>query len=198
MLGFAALGRTALGQAPPVQNPIVLGATGTFTLTGNAVTFDRTAPAAVGAFTLTGQPTLRLFSMPHAVGAFTLSGQAANLEHGYRLVASASILDTQEQPMFQALGVLAIGQSGTATAQATTFLFTGINAFFEREVSFQANVGTFTLTGNAAALTFQGYPDKIRAFPRVAFGMRAGTRGGDAIVAKPRVGTNPRARAFGG
>ena len=173
MLGFAPLGRLAFGQLPELINPVVLGEAGAFSLTGNDVTFDRSAPAAVGTFTITGQPTLRLFGMPAAVGAFTFSGQAANLEHGYRLVASPTVVDTQEQPLFQALGVLAIGQSGSEIAQATTFVLTGVNTTGERGVGVAASAGIFTLTGISATLTFgQGYPTNIRIFPRVGRGIR--------------------------
>lgn len=196
MLGFAALGRFAIGQTSTVI-PTVLGEVGAFTLTGFDALSQQTRKADVGTFTLTGQAASRLITARAAVGAFTFSGNAAGLERGYVLVASPTVITPIDQPLFQALGRFALGQSGSVEQQATTFLFGGNDVLFERVASFGANPGAFVWTGFDVELLKQGYPNTIRIFPRVAFGVRAGTRGGGPQV-RPSVGATVRARAFGG
>lgn len=196
MLGFQALGRYALGETSVVV-PIVLAETGAFSLTGNPVHFHLTRKAGTGAFTLTGQPTLRQITFRPAAGSFVLTGVSAGLRRGYRLVASPTVQTYGSHFLFAPLGRFALGGAVTGADQATTFIFTGNNANMNRAAHLDAGTGVFTWTGIDATIIVQGYPTKIRAFPRVAFGMRAGSRGGGP-VGRPSIGTSVRARAFGG
>ena len=183
MLGFAALGELSLGEASDLSGEVA--GPGTFALNGQDTLRTLSIEAGTGALTLTGQTTGRALSIEAGVGAYAITGRTVSLERGYRLIASPTVLDTQEQPLFQALGVLAVGQSGSATPQATTFLFTGISAFFERDVDVFAGTGVFTLTGVDAGLVFQGYPTNIRIFPRVGRGIRSFPTGRTAASTGP-------------
>ena len=196
MLGFAAIGRYAIGQTTTVI-PTVLGDVGAFVLDGQPALFQQTRKADVGTFTLTGQAASRIITARADVGAFTLSGQATSLETGYRLDASPTVTTVGYHVLFAALGQLPLGGAVVGGEQATTFVLSGNDAGFDRVASFGAGVGTFTLTGFDVDLLKQGYPNLIRIFPRVAFGMRGGTRGGGPQV-RPSVGATVRARAFGG
>jgi hypothetical protein len=197
MIGSGALGQFALGEGPSTAAAVAAG-TGAFTLTGRATLRQLSIQAGAASFALTGQDTRRTLSIRAGAGAITLTGRAVSLERGYRLAVQPTLQTYGRHSLFAALGELPLGGATTGTEQATTFLFTGNNVGFERAASFQAETGVFTFTGSSVAFIVQGYPSKIRAFPRVAFGMRAGARGSDPIVAKPSIGTSPRARAFGG
>jgi len=195
LLGFHPLGDVALGEIE-IGDAVVIGETGAFVLTGQDALWQRTGVAETGAFTLTGQPALFSLSMAAGTGAFTLAGQDGGLLKGFVLQAEPTINTFAEHPLFSPLGALAFGES-KANDQTTTFVLTGSNADGAKSIGFAVDAGAFVLTGQDVTLTFQGYPNKIRVFPHVALPLRGGHRGGGP-TGRVTIGTNPRARAFGG
>ena len=188
MLGFAALGRLALGEA--LRKLEVGGAVGeftlagqdvsfrrtssevgTFTLSGQNVTFGRKIVVAAGSFTVSGQATTGDRSFRAAVGAFTWSGQAAAPERGYRLVASPTVTTQGSHVLFAPLGHIALGGAVVGTTSATTFAFTGANSTGFRAARVDAASGAFVFTGQSATLVAAVKPTNIRLFPRVGRGV---------------------------
>ena len=153
---FGAYGQLAYGQKgnPYFANSMTADV-GAFTLTGQAVTFRRglMLPAETGTFTLTGQDVTfdRDRILLAATGAFTLSGQDLSLRAARILYASHL---PQTNAFYSWLGFGAYGQNAYGgsqfvddTASATTFVLTGNSVGLRRGISFAADVGTFTLTG---------------------------------------------------
>ena len=153
---FGAYGQFAYGQKgnPYFANSLTADV-GTFTLTGQAVTFQRDLmlPADAGAFALTGQDVTldRDRRLLAAAGSFTLSGQDLTLRAARILYASHL---PQTNAVYSWVGFGAYGQDaygGTTfvddTASATTFVLTGNGVGLRRGISFAAEAGTFTLTG---------------------------------------------------
>jgi hypothetical protein len=171
MLGHAALGELALGETTAVV-PSVVGERGAFVLSGQSALVHRTGVSAAGAFTLTGQSAGNTVETRPATAVFTLSG-SAGLHRGLVLVAKPNVIRSIDQPLFAPLGTLALGQSGDASEQATTFLLRGNNATLRRIVYLRADAGAFDLAGQSVEISRQGYPPNIRIFPRVGRGVRA-------------------------
>lgn len=194
MLGFHALGKIAIGELS-TESAVVLES-GAFVLDGQPALFNQVRVAAVGSFTLSGQAASRVISMRAGAGAFVDTGIAAGLHHGRILVASQTITTTVSHFLFAPLGQFSLG-GGALNSQATTFVLTGDNINLNVDNPLTAASGTFILTFIDGALIAAVRPSIIRIFPRVAFGMRAGGRGG-GMVAKASAGRSVRARAFGG
>jgi len=124
-------------------------ATGTFTLTGNAVGLlaARKITVALGTFTLTGQAVglFKGYKATVAVGTFTLTGQAVNLLATRTVpVASGSFTLTG-----QAINLL---KGRTATVAAGSFTLTGYSVNLLAGRTIAAAKGTFTLSGQAVIL----------------------------------------------
>ena len=78
MLGFAQLGKSAIGQLPgsTAKAYSLIAAQGSFSLTGQATTdlAARKLTAAQGSFTLTGNTVNPALLVPAAQGSFSLTG----------------------------------------------------------------------------------------------------------------------------
>lgn len=180
MLGFQALGRSALGQLPdsPVSKFILIG-DGSFSLTGNSASLvaARTASGAAGTFTLTGSAAVPRFARAtvSSSGSFSLSGQTARLVATRHLTcANSTSVVSQSQFGFYPLGGIALGQGidtstsnltfsltghgiHTPTARRITvglgvFLLSGQSIIADRFLGIRGGFGSYAMTGNSAGL----------------------------------------------
>jgi Concanavalin A-like lectin/glucanases superfamily len=139
-------------------------AEGSFTLTGEAVTFQIQDAAAQGAFTLTGEAAPLLIADAAAEGSFTLTGEAALFEQflaaaegPFALTGEAAtltwVLPGAAQGSFTLMGEAAPLQVGLAAAEGP-FTLTGEAALDEQFLG--AAVGSFTLTGEPVNFILPG------------------------------------------
>lgn len=156
MLGFGALGQSALGQYPDDATAYALAVdVGAFTFSGVAagLTAARYLAADAGTFTLTGNDANVVVTIRRATfetGAFTLTGNVAGLAATRTLTASNLPDGESTQFGFAALGDVALGQS--ASDAVLTFGVSGQDARLARARAIVAEVGTFTLGGQSADL----------------------------------------------
>lgn len=180
-----------------VSGSNLTGEVGSFVLTGQDSSFGVGMPAGEGSFSLTGQDSRRTLSLAGTVGAFALTGIATTLRRGHLLYAYNTVAAPTGHVLFAPLGALSLGGSQASLVAGETFAFTGQDIAFGVDASFSAGAGAFVFTFPTTSLSATVYPSKIRAFPRVARGMRGSSRGG-GMTARPTVGRTVRARAFGG
>lgn len=138
MLGFAPLGMLALGQPPAGTTFQLIGAVGSFILTGMAASFNVSLVPASGAYSLIGIATPFTVSAPETTGAFTLTGISAVFSA--RLAAS---------PGTYSLTGNVAAFSLAAPQAAGSFAFAGIAQTML--VSTPPATGTYALTGIAIA-----------------------------------------------
>lgn len=141
---------------------IVDCATGTFTLTGNAATFNNqsTIGMGTGSFILTGQPATfdASLSVAMAAGTFALSGQTtrvdvtANLGTGTFTCAAGEVTFPNIRAILADTGTFALtGIANNWTTSLTmapgSFTLTGVAAVLGAISTIDCSVGSFTLTG---------------------------------------------------
>ena len=153
MLGFAPLGRFAIGQGRSASATLMAASAGSYTLTGQAALFSISVPLEAGAYTLTGKDAVFPVSMPAAAGSYTLSGQAAALNAAATLYVSPYPSTRSRFVGFSALGSAALGQ-GSSLSIGTTYTLRGSDATVAFGMA--ASAGSYTLTGFAARLV-EGY-----------------------------------------
>lgn len=153
MLGFAALGRFALGQGRSASATLIAASAGSYTLSGQAALFSISVPLDAGAYTLTGKDAVFPVSMPGAAGSYTLSGQAAALNAAATLYVLPYPSTRSRFVGFSALGSAALGQ-GLSLSIGTTYTLRGSDIAVAFGMS--ANAGSYTLTGSDARLV-EGY-----------------------------------------
>lgn len=215
MLGFAQLGRLALGQSAPRSAFSIIAAAGSFVLAGQDANATIVGTSEVGAFTLAGQTANGNLSMPAAVGGFTLTGQAAGSVLTISMVAASTpAVRSRSWVTFAALGSTHLGSGGPSApptfalkgqslsfglsmpAAVGAFVLTGQQARLEQGVVLGVNVGAFTIAGQDANVSFS-MPAAVGSFALtgqdVEFRIRV-----PKIRAFPRVGRNTvSARATG-
>jgi len=197
MLGHSALGRYAIGQLEYLA-PKVLAETGAFSIVGQPVSATYAMPAGAGAFALTGQSASATYSRLAGTGSFAIAGPSLALQRHLVLHVEPTVAPHPPlQPMFEALGRLALGESVPPDEWETTFRLIGGDQALKRLIPLVVGPGMFTIAGQDVILFAEGYPPKIRVFPRVALGARSRAQGGGPI-ARIAGGTSARARAFGG
>jgi hypothetical protein len=134
----------------------VTASSGTFALTGSAVTLRvaRKTPAASGTFVLTGSSaTLTLGASAHTLtassGTFALAGTSAGLRADRRTAAGSG--------SFAFTGTsAALLKAHPMTASSGTFALTGSSVTLRRALRLSAAGGSISLTGSAAALLVGG------------------------------------------
>lgn len=169
-----------------------------FSLVGAAAGLDVSLRADAGAFAAGGIDASARFIFPASVGAFTASG-ASGLKRGLVLHAEPTqAVRTANFVLFSALGGRALGEGAQETPAATTFSLEGQNNAFAIAKLLTASAASFVFTGQAAALTYAGYPPRIRVFPSVGRGARGVSRGSEPIRVFASTGHGVRRRAFGG
>lgn len=216
MLGFDALGRLALGEAPTAAATAyaVTADGGSFTLSGQEMVSAVSMPAEVGAFTVAGSAGL-VVSMPAEAGSFTITGQASVAQAVFRLRCDPFLATTATHFGAAPLGALALGQGFLVTETSISFALSGGEAVFRHTMA--AEAGSFVVTGQnmlpfegniltaqagSFALTFQQFGTSIT----LPMGTGAFTLTGQAELARrspkirrfPRVGsTTATARSRG-
>jgi hypothetical protein len=153
MLGFAALGRLALGQARAASATLIAASAGSYTLTGQAALFSISVPLGAGAFTLTGNDAVFPVSMPAAAGSYALTGQALTLAAAASIYCSPYPANRARFVGFSALGGAALGQ-GSSLSIGTTYTLRGSDIAVAFGMA--ASAGSYTLTGSDARLV-EGY-----------------------------------------
>jgi len=149
MLGFAKLGKLALGEAAENNAAAVAAGVGSFTITGQDINAAITGASEVGAFAISGQAVSLNVVMPAEVGSFTISGQSAASALTISMAASAAPAVRQRRWFgFTALGKVALGLGGRANQP--TFAITGQSISFG--VGLPASVGVFVISGQDARL----------------------------------------------
>lgn len=145
---FSLTGGTAgllFGRILPVSS-------GSFVLTGNAVTPAITMPAARGQFVLTGNATglSAQRKITAAFGPFTLTGRTVTLAKGFMLSAGFGSF-----ALSGTAAALSKSSASSMGASVATFTLTGrtTGLFVSRRIT--ANVATFALTGRPAGLSAQ-------------------------------------------
>lgn len=84
MLGHGGIVHTGLVGVPvsSVTTTVLAAATGTFTLTGEAATFQVKEPASFGSFALTGEAATFQIGEAIASGSYALTGESATFQPG--------------------------------------------------------------------------------------------------------------------
>lgn len=197
MLGQAALGQLALGEALVISRSVV-AETGVYTVTGQPTAAQYASSVGAGVFALSGSSVSTRLSMRAEPGVFSLAGQAiAPLRQLRVAVEPTPMARGGGQFGFGALGEFSLGQATSPVVATTTFVLTGHDVEFVRRAGLAAETGVYVLHGQDVGFIIQAYPPKIRIFPRVGRGMRSMTRGGGLSVDTSSSATL-RARAFGG
>lgn len=182
MLGLSAIAALPLGDARGV--PYVMSVThgtfalsmqgaaklitdiypsGTFTVSGNAVTLSAQRPFAVdaGTFTLTGQDVELDYGFGIVVdsGSYTLTGQTLVFDTGFGIVVDSGSYTLTEQDVNIHISMNALSGSFSVTGQNIpkgiseafdngTFALTGRDADFTVQRLFVINNGSYTVTGH--------------------------------------------------
>ncbi len=92
LLGFDAIGRWALGQAPSNGNAALIGASGSYSLTGVAAAFAVKLPAAAGSYAIAGVAVTFSDKLVAAAGGYSLTGVAASFKVKFATNAGAYAL----------------------------------------------------------------------------------------------------------
>lgn len=172
---------TDFGDHPTVDDPP--GGGGAFTLTADHGSFsltgqtaglkaDRKLIAEAGMFALNGQDVVFEVTVPGDVGVFVVNGQAAQLIHGYRLIADHGSFSVSGQTAgltaqrklsadhatFALSGqdaTLTYTPAGAATLQAdhATFALSGQDATLRADRKLPSDHGAFSVSGQAAGLS---------------------------------------------
>ncbi len=162
--------RPAAGHAP------LVGASGSYTLTGTAVAFKaaRKLPAASGSYVQTGTAAAfkRTAKLPAATGAYAITGATVAFKAARKLVAATGAYAiTGTAAAFKAARKLAAaagsyaltgtaaaltytpasGPTATLTADAGTYALTGADAALAAAHALQADAGAYSITGTDAA-----------------------------------------------
>jgi hypothetical protein len=120
MLGFNPLARRALTQQPTADTLLLAAAAGSFTLTGEAGTFQIHEAAAFGSFALAGETATFQTQLAAGFGSFSLAGQAATFQTRLLAAQGSFVLAGQAANLQPQLGA---GPGNVAE--------TGIAAVFE-------------------------------------------------------------------
>lgn len=149
MLGFSALGKTALGAPSPNEAYSLQVTTGTFTLSmqGAAKLITDIYPS--GTFALNGRAVGLSAGRPSnfSAGSFTLTGQDITLDQNFGLIIdsvynSATFALTGQNVVFDT-GFGAVINNGS-------FSLSGQSINFKIDMNIAADRGAFTLTGQDA------------------------------------------------
>ena len=139
MLGFDAIGRLAIGQAPKSAFIYLPAGTGSYLETGNAATFKITFAPTGTSYALTGSAAMFTVSINAVAGSYAETGSAATFAIKFGALATGSYLFT---------GFAAELSAGLTQG---TYLLTGNPATFS---IVEAALGTtYGIAGNAATLT---------------------------------------------
>jgi hypothetical protein len=149
MLGFAPLGRFAIGQGRSASATLIAASAGAYTLSGQAALFSISVPLEAGAYTLTGKDAVFPVSMPAAAGSYALTGQAASLNAALSLYCSLYPATRASFVGFASLGRAALGQ-GSSLPIGTTYTLRGSDIVLA--FGMPANAGSYTLTGSDVRL----------------------------------------------
>jgi hypothetical protein len=139
---------TVTGQAASFELGSTLSAaTGTFAISGQAAGLLRgyVMPAAFATFSYTGQASVAGRGLPAAFGSFSYTGQASNLLRGYSLTAAQGAFSYAGQAVNLTYGRV-------LTASFVAFSYSGQAANLRAAYASTANVGTFVISGQAANL----------------------------------------------
>lgn len=204
--------------------------TGAYVLTGQdaGLQHHHVLTSNAGAYVLTGQDATFAVVMPAEAGSYVLTGQDAAVTATRFLYASHLVYENDQYAhvLFAPLGALALGGSSVSLASSrTTFELVGQSLILRRGFSFQADAGSYVVTGQDAAVTATRflYPETgayvltgIAApsiitmpadagaytltgqsieFSRRRRRIRGFTRVGGAVTGRPRVGGTITARA---
>lgn len=157
-----------------VVDTLLTAASGSFTLTGEAATFDVGMPAAFGSFTLTGEAALLGPGIVAASGSFALTGEAATFD--MKTSAAFGSFALTGEPVIFGVGLTAAFGSFTFTGEAATFdtampavfgsfAFTGEPATFSSPGFLTAGFGSFVFTGEVATLTASSSTTTVHDHP---------------------------------
>ena len=133
-----------------LYSPPITAGTGSFTLTGNAVSLSRGQRISIdaGAFALTGiAATLaRGLRLSADSGEFAVTGNDATLVRGRNIIADSGSVGLTGNAVDLVRGL-------KISADTSSFVLAGIAATLARGLQLSAGAASFTLTGNAVSLS---------------------------------------------